>query len=60
MNLLLTIATLCQIGTSDSWYTRAVKDQLKCQQEYLRCMVTGESARHAHNLHNCILKRKIK
>ena len=59
MNLLLAIAALCQVS-SDYAVSYIYKVQLKCQQEYIQCMVTGGDASHEVNLYNCVLERKIK
>ena len=56
MNLLLTIATLCQI-TIDTYSVSFIsKAQLKCQQEYILCM---GKYRDDEKLRACILERKI-
>jgi hypothetical protein len=58
MELLQTIALLCQVSASPRIVKNVYDFQVECQQSYIHCVRVKPAERQADALERCILEKK--
>ena len=58
MELLQTIALLCQVATANPSILFTGKMQLECQQQYIHCVSVKTNLNETEALKRCILEKK--